>query len=189
MRVFAGAILLADVSFRLSVSNEATLGPTPNERDTARRFRQIFASYSHRDAAVVDAVEQYVTVTGDRYLIDARTLRSGEVWDEQLRRMIDQADIFQLFWSRNSMNSEFVKQEWEYALQLGREGFVRPVYWEDPLAEDPRPRPPARTVARLHFSWLGAPPPARQPRAGAPTPVAGAMHRSRVPDVRKPESA
>ena len=160
MRVFAGAILLADVSFRLSVSNEATLGPTPNERDTARRFRQIFASYSHRDAAVVDAVEQYVTVTGDRYLIDARTLRSGEVWDEQLRRMIDQADIFQLFWSRNAMNSEFVKQEWEYALQLGREGFVRPVYWEDPLAEDPHRDLPPERLRRLHFSWLGAPTPA-----------------------------
>ena len=158
MRVFAGAILLADVGFRLPVSSTTTIGVTPAERDTARRFRQIFASYSHRDVAVVDAVEQYVAVTGDRYLIDARTLRSGEVWDERLRRLIEEADIFQLFWSRNSMNSVFVKQEWEYALQLGREGFVRPVYWEDPLAEDPdRDLPPER-LRRLHFSWLGTPP-------------------------------
>jgi hypothetical protein len=172
MRVFAGAILLADVAFRLPVSSATAVGPPTNERDTARRFRQIFASYSHRDAAVVDAVEQYVTVTGDRYLIDARTLRSGEVWNDRLRQLIEEADIFQLFWSRNSMNSKFVKQEWEYALQLGREGFVRPVYWEDPLAEDPdRDLPPER-LRCLHFSWLGAPPSSRGPW-GAPTPVAG----------------
>jgi ribosomal protein L40E len=159
LRVFAGAILLAEIAFRLPVSSDSTVGPSTNERETARRFRQIFASYSHRDAAVVDAVEQYVSVTGDRYLMDSRTLRSGEVWDDRLRQLIEEADIFQLFWSRNSMNSKFVEQEWEYALQLGREGFVRPVYWEDPLAEDPdRDLPPER-LRCLHFSWLGTPPP------------------------------
>jgi hypothetical protein len=158
MTVFAGPILLAEVAFRLPVRSEVTAAPIPNARDTARRYRQIFASYSHRDVAVVDAVEQYATLTGDRYLIDARTLRSGEVWDARLRQLIEEADIFQLFWSRNSMNSAFVKQEWEYALQLRREGFIRPVYWETPLAEDPdRDLPPA-PLRRLHFSWLGAPP-------------------------------
>jgi hypothetical protein len=173
MRVFVGAMLVGDLTFRIAVSSEQPEVAQPTERDTTRRYRQIFASYSHRDVAVVDAVERFVSVTGDRYLIDARTLRSGEEWNERLCQLIDEADIFQLFWSRNAMESQFVRQEWEYALQLGREGFVRPVYWEDPFAEDTdRDLPPER-LRRLHFSRLAGdigemhPPetPARGPEA------------------------
>jgi hypothetical protein len=171
MRVFAGPLLIGELTFRLLVSREQPPGAVPTERDTARRFRQIFASYSHRDAAVVEAVARYVSVTGDRYLVDAETLRSGEVWDDRLRELIDAADVFQLFWSRNAMNSEFVQREWEYALALGRDGFVRPVYWEDPLAEDPgRDLPPA-ALKQLHFSRLGVDPAASvaAPRHTAPS--------------------
>jgi TIR domain len=179
MRVFAGAVLIGDLTFRLPVSSEKAAANAPTERDTTRRFRQIFASYSHRDVAVVDAVERYVSVIGDRYLIDARTLRSGEAWNERLCQLIREADVFQLFWSDNAMNSSFVRQEWEYALQLGREGFVRPVYWQDPLPEDPDRNLPPTELRRLHFSKLrvdpvapsGSRPPASSDGAtGAATP-------------------
>ncbi len=154
MRVFAGAVVIGELTFRVPVSSEQTAVAAATERDTTRRFRQIFASYSHRDVAVVEAVERYVSATGDRYLIDSESLRSGEVWDERLCRLIDEADIFQLFWSTNAMNSPFVRREWEYALQLGREGFVRPVFWQEPLAADPHRDLPPRELRRLHFSRL-----------------------------------
>ena len=38
----------------------------------------------------------------------------------RLLELIDEADIFQLFWSSNSMRSEYVRREWEHALALGR---------------------------------------------------------------------
>jgi hypothetical protein len=104
---------------------------------------------------VVDAVGRFVSITGDRYLVDATALRSGEEWDDRLRELIEAADVFQLFWSHNSMNSEFVTREWSYALQLGRDGFVRPVYWEEPLPEDPTRGLPPEALRRLHFSRLG----------------------------------
>ena len=158
LRVFAGSLMIGEVSFTLPVSSTATAEASASTRDTARRFRQIFASYSHRDAAVVEAVEHYVTLTGDRYLIDAQSLRSGEVWNKRLRELIDEADIFQLFWSRNAMYSPFVRQEWEYAIQLSREGFVRPVYWEDPLPADPAQDLPSKELQDLHFSRLAVDP-------------------------------
>ena len=65
--------------------------------------------------------------------------------------LIDQADIFQLFWSSNSMNSEYVRREWEHAQALGRRGFIRPTYWEVPMPQSNNPRLPPDELAKLHF--------------------------------------
>ena len=67
------------------------------------------------------------------------------------------ADVFQLFWSRNSMTSPWVRQEWEYALSLGRAHFIRPTYWETPMPEAPE-RDLFYFDERLpggYESWLG----------------------------------
>ena len=110
----------------------------------------MFASYSHRDTPVVRQVEAVFDFLGITFLRDKRELRAGEVWDDRLKEMIRQADVFQLFWSRNAMRSAFVAEEWRYALSLGRPGFVRPVYWEEPFPEDPsagtRPVPFSREI-------------------------------------------
>ena len=66
-------------------------------------------------------------------MTDQRDLRSGETWSPRLLELIDQADVFQLFWSTAAMRSAHVRCEWEHALSLGRSAFVRPTYWEDPL--------------------------------------------------------
>ena len=47
-----------------------------------------------------------------------------------------------------------MRQEWEYALSLGRPHFVRPTYWEMPMPEAPdRDLPPA-SLRALHFQRL-----------------------------------
>jgi hypothetical protein len=53
--------------------------------------------------------------------------------------MIERADIFQLFWSRNAARTKYVEDEWRYALRLGREPsrFIRPVYWTEPMIPPP----------------------------------------------------
>jgi TIR domain len=158
LRVFTGPVLIGEVRFQLPVSATTTAASPAMTPTTAKRFRQIFASYSHRDAAVVEEVERFTTLTGDRYMIDVRSLRSGEIWSDRLGELIDQADIFQLFWSRNAMYSPFVRQEWEHALRLRREGFVRPVYWDDPLPTDRERDLPPEELQRLHFSRLAARP-------------------------------
>src|SRR5258708_26341203 len=82
-------------------------------------------------------------------LIDIDKLRSGEHWSQALMELIDRADIFQLFWSQNSSKSEYVHQEWEYALKKSAtkgERFIRPVYWEKPLIAPPPALEP------LHFA-------------------------------------
>jgi hypothetical protein len=52
------------------------------------------------------------------------------------------------------MHSAYVRQEWEYALSLGRQNFVRPTYWETPLPESATENLPPAELRRLHFQHL-----------------------------------
>jgi hypothetical protein len=76
---------------------------------------------------------------------DVLSLRAGDRWETQLHRLIDEADIFLLFWSASARQSEWVEREWRYALGLGREHFIHPV-----TLEMPPPSPPPE-LAHLHF--------------------------------------
>jgi hypothetical protein len=165
-----GAILLADIPLRLAVDRPeavASSDPVPSERETARAYRSIFPSYSHRDTEVVEQFERYGTAIGDRYLRDVVALRSGEAWNPRLIELIEEADVFQLFWSSHSMGSPYVEQEWRHALGLGRSHFVRPVYWQRPLPEDQARGLPTEELRALHFHFLGGTEVAPE-RRGAP---------------------
>lgn len=155
LRVHLGALLVAEV--RLAIQVDAAAGRTALAETTAghaRPYRRIFPSYSHRDEEIVRQVEAYARTMGDEYLRDVTHLRAGEQWNDRLLEFIRAADVFQLFWSRNSMRSPWVRQEWEYALSLGRPHFVRPTYWETPLPEAPDQDLPPASLRALHFQRL-----------------------------------
>jgi len=155
LRVFLGDILLAEVALRVLVTSTADAGqPSVTERLPLRRYRKIFASYCRRDLAIVEQFERYASGVGDKYLRDLVHLRAGEKWNEGLKRLIDEADVFQLFWSTNSMTSPFVREEWMYALSLDRTHFIRPLYWEEPFPEQ-LPDLPPQELRELHFNMLG----------------------------------
>jgi serine/threonine protein kinase len=149
--ILLGHLILAEVPLSIRVSQSkasAALMRVPSESSSARRFRRIFASYSHRDLEIVKEMERYAVSLGDRYLRDFVSLRAGERWHQGLLGMITEADIFQLFWSWNSSQSPFVEREWRHALSLGREMFIRPTYWEDPWPDPPDPLRP------IHFQRI-----------------------------------
>jgi TIR domain len=138
--IFLGHLILAEVALSIRVSQgqgTGTLTRTPSESSSTRRFRRIFASYSHEDLEIVTEMELYPRLLGDRYLRDLVDLRTGERWNERLLGMITEADIFQLFWSWNSSRSPYVEREWLHALSLRRETFIRPTYWEVPWPDPP----------------------------------------------------
>jgi hypothetical protein len=190
------------MSVRVAQGEDATAAP-----QRADRFRRIFASYAHADAQVVDRLAAAVGVLGDEYIIDSRSLRSGEDWERRIKGFIEQADVFQLFWSSNALRSPHVLAECRHALSLDREGFIRPVVWEDPFPQDVERDLPPSPIRRLHFSRLwdddepsravgipaphppppppsfgAAPPPPPPSRPSTATSPAGTGHRrSRVP--------
>jgi serine/threonine protein kinase len=161
LTVFLGGIILAEVTLSIRVDRRHVVPPTTSaevaQADHARPYRKIFASYSHKDIEIVRQFELFAWTLGDEYLRDGVNLRSGQVWNDRLKRMIHEADIFQLFWSTNAMRSPYVREEWEYALSLGRHHFVRPTYWEDPLPSSPHEHLPPEALLRLHFQRVLVP--------------------------------
>lgn len=154
MSVLLGSTLLAEITLNIEVNSAYQAAEElPPVETSARPYRKIFASYSRRDFAIVDHFDRCVSVLGDEYLVDVKKLRSGEVWSAGLERLIREADVFQLFWSSSSMRSPFVRREWEYAISLRRENFVRPFFWETPRPEDPPELPPP-DLDRLEFQRL-----------------------------------
>ena len=153
LTVFLGSIIVGDIPLSVPVGEQEALQPVSS---TVAMYRKIFASYSHKDLAIVEEFERYARAVGDEYLRDMVHLKPGEVWDDRLTKMIDDADVFQLFWSWNSLRSGFVRREWEYALSLGHKGpaFVRPVYWQEPLPVDSESDLPPEKLRRLHFQRL-----------------------------------
>ena len=157
--VFAGSILVAEISLSFRVNDEApaTYREEQLQAGSGGPYRKIFASYSHWDAPIVEQFENYAKALGDDYLRDVIHLRTGEQWDDRLGKMINDADVFQLFWSRNSMYSSFVKQEWEHALALERNHFIRPVYWEMPMPQNEAEGLPPEPLKRIHFQRIQLP--------------------------------
>lgn len=145
LSVFCGAVLVADFSLRIEVDSSRA---EPRKEPAPRPHRTIYACYSHRDRHIVEQFAQYGKILGDEYLIDVLKLRAGENWHKNLRKLIDEADVFQLFWSENAKQSEFVREEIRYALQSHKPNFIRPVCWETPL---PEPPPELR---HLHFTRI-----------------------------------
>ena len=154
--VFLGAKIVADVLINIRIDSNVQIDQQSENtvQTSSRPYRKVFASYSHKDTAIVEEVERIIESFGDSYLRDSKTLRSGENWDERLETLINEADIFQLFWSHSSMRSDFVRREWEHAVSLNRTHFVRPVYWENPLPEDQENGLPPDPLNRLHFQRL-----------------------------------
>ncbi len=151
-------VIVADIPMSVFVSAAATppdtSGSSPSlpasvASASTKPYQAVFCSYSHRDTQIVERVEKAYKALGLDFLRDSVMLKSGQNWNAELLNMIDRADIFQLFWSSNSSQSKYVRQEWEHALQraAGREAFIRPVYWEDPM-----PNPPAE-LGHIHFAF------------------------------------
>src|SRR6266487_1690727 len=154
--IFTGPLIIASLrvslrfqeqTFQLQVGDRANL-----EEVSVSAYRKIFASYSHDDTPIVLAIRKASEVIGDESLLDITNLRSGQNWSPSLLRLIDNSDIFQLFWSDRSAHSFYVRHECEYALQHYKyNGFIRPVYWEKPM------RPPPPELSHLHFAFYEIP--------------------------------
>jgi hypothetical protein len=146
---YIGPLLIADIRLPVVVPKPGEAVEAAETGQSAKLYQAIFASYSHADTALVEAVETAYKALGMDYLRDVMTLKSGQTWSDQLLHMIEQADIFQLFWSASSSQSPYVEQEWQYALNLAEKkgpAFIRPVYWQKPM-----PPVPA-TLSHLHFA-------------------------------------
>jgi len=183
--VFFKQLLLAEIALDLRVAKRSAPKEEGWAKGADQRFRKVFPSYSNHDVEVVEVMEQLQTI-GSEYLRKVVKMRSDQQWDEGLPATIADADVFQLFWSRNAAHAAQVEKEWRHAITLRREAFVRPVYWEIPMAEAPEP------LRRLRFCFLPSIHPMTDDRKdavreGAPVEdQRSSVDKPEVPDVARP---
>jgi len=152
--VTVGGLVIADLPMSIAIldeSEEMPAEPATVERGTT--FGRVFASYSRKDSDIVmDCVNAYQAL-GIEIFFDKESLRdkAGADWWKELEKMIIRSDVFQLYWSKNSADSEWVQKEWQFALELDAiksQRFIRPLAWSDPF-----PKLPAQ-LSRLQVGKL-----------------------------------
>lgn len=177
LRVFCGPLVIAETALTLEVVADTWSGPAAAEPTRAAamvRYRRIFPCFAPEDAAVVEGVAAVAEALGDDYLDRVLQAERGDAPKGWLLPLIADADVFQLFWSRHSMVSSACRQQWEHAVATGRDGFVLPLYWEQPFPRAEGLPPPALETLRFALlpSSLAAAPPVPPPVA---TDVTGSM--------------
>jgi len=82
---------------------------------------------------------------------DVLSLNPGDRWEQELYREIDRADVFFLFWSKATEESQWVLREINYAVKhKGGDEAAPPEIMPIPL-ELPIVKPP-KSLAHLHFN-------------------------------------
>jgi DNA-directed RNA polymerase specialized sigma24 family protein len=127
--VYVGPIEVATIRIAIFISDNSVLGVVPTVRlseKAAPVYANIFPSYSHKDSAVVLACKAALEAIGCIMLRDFEALCSGQNWSAAILKLIDTADVFQLFWSINASESEAVEAEWHYALSRVHQTGIEP---------------------------------------------------------------
>lgn len=107
---------LGELMFTTAIAN------VPSNYGTAsvisRLFGKVFISYAHADTDTVKHYAKAYELGKVKCFFDNRTLNSGDVYNEKIFDNIRTSDLFLLFWSKNAAASDYVKKEYQYAMQL-----------------------------------------------------------------------
>ncbi|MEZ6063250.1 MAG: protein kinase [Planctomycetaceae bacterium] len=183
MSVFLGDILIAEVNLvtRVSRHTDDNSDSDLSSRNSAYRFRRIYACVAAEDSAIAEQFRDYASAMRDSCLT-LNHYRGAVRLDDEERRQIHSADVFQLYWSNHSMNSPGIEERWRFALGLNRPEFIRSLYWEEPFPADPvRSLPPAELLA-LGFQKIRIVPALAKPApTGRPARVSRKLDRVRKP--------
>lgn len=148
--VILHGIILAETQLEVPTSE---MGGSVVVSQQGAAFTRIFVSYARKDLWVVKLIDSAVSALGVvDFRWDLKVLKAGDDWAAVIYDEIRNADSFQLFWSKAARTSNEVKKEWMYAMELKRERFIRPVYWQEPLKP-----PPPRELNHLNFKLIEIP--------------------------------
>jgi len=108
-----------------AVEVTGTVGAEERQQRTGALYQRIYVSHADDDA-VQARMAQVREALGDEAVYDVASLRSRADWRAAVRAAIDEADVFQIFWSDETAESEACAFEWRRAKKVDavRAGFV-----------------------------------------------------------------
>lgn len=144
-RIYINGVIASNLSFMASCVSAQEQKPEIHRKDVLSAF----VSYASEERDEVIRLIQGMRKARSelKVFMDVEGLRSGENWQEQLYREIDNRDVLFLCWSRAARESEWVEREWRYALR--QKGFAG----VDPLPLEPAEVcPPPAELDWKHFN-------------------------------------
>ncbi len=152
--IYINDVIASKIRFVASVSQKYfwNYHPAPKKQRleiTRRDIMSAFISYASKDRSRVAMVVQGIKKARPdlKVFFDVDSLKSGEYWENTIKKEIVARDIFYLFWSNAARESEWVEKEWRYALTQKGLDFI------DPIAIDPPATcPPPEELRKKHFN-------------------------------------
>lgn len=143
-------IEISKILFSLEITNSST--PTQSLPVDVIFHQKAFASYSSKDAKEVLSRIQAMEIVAPwlKVFIDFDGIRAGQYWKEELKKSISNMDVFYLFWSENAANSDWVRREWQCALNSRGLDYIQPVPLVNP---DKVPPPPELCDKQFKDRW------------------------------------
>jgi len=135
---------------------------------------QIFVSYSHHDASLVQPLVKLLRVAPTFVFLDSDSIKPGEQWRTSLEQAIARASLMVVFWCHHSNQSAEVEREYRAAL-AGRKDIV-------PVLLDSTPVPDALGAYQwIDFRELAAMNHGGALTAAAPEPASAEVARPAAP--------
>lgn len=154
VNVFVNGNIVGDMRFLTAIVD--TQPTMQNPQVIARTFNKIFISYAHQDIEQVKHIALAYKAQGSDYFFDRDKLAAGDIYEEEIFRYIDNADLFILCWSANAARSEYVMKETTHALlraypQLSRQEAKLKIY---PISIEPRAAYPQNMINIYNFEEI-----------------------------------
>lgn len=102
----------------------------------------IFVSYSHYDASLVDPVVKLLRVNNSYVFQDIDYIRPGKKWRSEISKALTDAQLVVVFWCNHASKSMEVSNEWKQAIEQEKDLL--------PLLLDETPLPPQLS----EFQWI-----------------------------------
>jgi hypothetical protein len=123
VRVSVEGVPVGFLEFVLTCEDAQT-GEADATGKEARRYRYAFLSHASQDRTEVIKFARALSAAKIDFFQDIFSLRPGDDWEQRLFEEIDRCDVFYLFWSQHSAQSEMVRREAEHAhrraVRMGR---------------------------------------------------------------------
>ena len=150
LRLHVGGVPVGYLEFSLVCASTTGADPITPLGQTSMAYEYAFLSYSSADRKEVTKFARALKAARIDFFQDYLSLRSGEQWRVALFREIDKCDVFFLFWSECSSQSEIVMEELHHAHNRRSLTPTCPEITPIKLDATPPPKVPS-WLAEIHF--------------------------------------
>ena len=138
------------IRFKIAVIG-AAVATESRPTGSGERYKYAFLSYAKENMADVLHCAKALQAAEIEFFQDKLDLKPGDEWQRRLCEGIKRADLFLVFWSSAAKQSEWVRLETEYALEVRRWSPTGLPHIKPIILEGPPPPLPPEELKSIHF--------------------------------------